>query len=595
MKTYSLTILVIVLITIFTSGVNAQILLIEPDSAEQGQTLNIEVTAENIDFTQGTNVVKIQQGNFVHYMNSAYTVSPTSLTANFSFNTSQPVGYYDFSVLNTFSNTTFTKSDGFYLQPDLTPAAIDSISPTSAYQGEEVTITIYSKNTNFTQSLETSSVKLYNSSTQIYAESIYAIDSVTLQATFNFTYAHACGNYSIFVYNNIDGTFTLPNSFTIKVGENPPTILTILPDSAKQGQTLNIEITAENIDFTQGTNVVKIQQGDFTHYMNSAYTSSPTTLTANFSFNTSQPVGYYDFIIQNTFLNTSLLKPNGFLVTSNQTTSEIDSISPVSARQGDDVTVTIYCTKTHFDVNDESISVWLSNSVNQIYASTISIIDSVTLQAWYSFSYAHTSGIYSIFVYGNENGTFSLPNAFTLQAGSNQASIIAIAPDNALQGETLDILVTAENINFSQGTNIAKIQQGNYTHYMNSSVLVDSVTISANFSFTESQPSGYYDFVVHNTYLNKTITKANGFYVGDPSVYVEVGSSENVVIYPNPSANQVYLNAEFATIELFDSFGKKVLIEKNKKVIDVSNIPKGLYFLVLKNQNETVIKKLVVK
>lgn len=115
-----------------TINLSAQIVSISPDKAKQGQTLDIEVTANNIDFSQGTNLVILRRENSETYMKSSSVINKTSITAFFSINSNQPTGFYDFIIRNTISNTAYTKTNGFYISSDLSVATLDSISPNTA-------------------------------------------------------------------------------------------------------------------------------------------------------------------------------------------------------------------------------------------------------------------------------------------------------------------------------------------------------------------------------------------------------------------------------------------------------------------------------
>jgi hypothetical protein len=69
----------------------------------------------------------------------------------------------------------------------------------------------------------------------------------------------------------------------------------------------------------------------------------------------------------------------------------------------------------------------------------------------------------------------------------------------------------------------------------------------------------------------------------------EVGS-EQVVVYPNPTFGKFQIkNSKFQSMkELYNSVGQMVLSTK-ENVIDVSNIPKGVYYLRLENQVVKVV------
>ena len=68
-------------------------------------------------------------------------------------------------------------------------------------------------------------------------------------------------------------------------------------------------------------------------------------------------------------------------------------------------------------------------------------------------------------------------------------------------------------------------------------------------------------------------------------------------LYPNPASD--FLNTQnnnFSDVEFYDMHG---VLQKtsNKEQIDISNLPKGLYFIIRKlhRENKTEITKLLIK
>lgn len=593
--------LVIFLFFGITINLSAQIVSISPDKAKQGQTLDIEVTANNIDFSQGTNLVILRRENSETYMKSSSVNNKTSITAIFSINSNQPTGFYDFIIRNTISNTAYTKINGFYISSDLSVATLDSISPNTAKQGDIIIITIHGSNTNFTKNAVSNTIWLKNSTKQIYATTTNAIDSVTIQAQFKLTYAHPAGTYSLFIQNDLDGTTSLNNAFDLLRGESQPSILTTTPDTLTQGHSLDIEVTAENIDFTQGTNMVSLKQGATVIHTNSAVANTSTSLTANFSFNIDHPLGNYDFYIWNTASDITLTKPEGFYLKPDLTIAAIDSISPKTAKQGDNIIITVHCKNTNFKKNSVSNIVRLKNSSNQIYPISIIPIDSVTLQTQFILTYANHIGVYSLFIQNDIDGTFSLNNGFELLSGDYQPSILTVTPDTLIQGQTLEIEVTAENTDFTQGTNVVSLRQGPTEIYMNSSKAVSPTSLTVDFTINKNNPIGKYDFYIWNSTFDitliadQTIIKENAFYL--KAGYTSIGeyNEDDFLIYPNPVNNCLYFQGNYTKIQLLDMNGRIILEAKQNRTLDVSNLHKGTYIARVFQGKKIRIKKLIIK
>lgn len=72
-----------------------------------------------------------------------------------------------------------------------------------------------------------------------------------------------------------------------------------------------------------------------------------------------------------------------------------------------------------------------------------------------------------------------------------------------------------------------------------------------------------------------------------------------IVIYPNPTGNQFYLEANTTdkiTVDLFDLNGKHVLNKtvNDRSFIDITNLSEGVYRLTIKSSGRMINKKLVV-
>ncbi|WP_288375354.1 T9SS type A sorting domain-containing protein [Chryseobacterium culicis] len=77
----------------------------------------------------------------------------------------------------------------------------------------------------------------------------------------------------------------------------------------------------------------------------------------------------------------------------------------------------------------------------------------------------------------------------------------------------------------------------------------------------------------------------------------EIKSDKQLVIYPNPVSDKVYIRGEkVSEAEMYAMDGRKINISVNgDQSIDVSHVPKGVYILKLKIKNEITTRKLTIK
>ncbi|SVE28045.1 uncharacterized protein METZ01_LOCUS480899, partial [marine metagenome] len=75
---------------------------------------------------------------------------------------------------------------------------------------------------------------------------------------------------------------------------------------------------------------------------------------------------------------------------------------------------------------------------------------------------------------------------------------------------------------------------------------------------------------------------------------INENSEKFVSIYPNPIKNSLFINGNFDYLEIFDVFGKLILSSDFKKVIDVSKLSNGIYFVNFKSDKKNSIKKITI-
>jgi hypothetical protein len=141
----------------------------------------------------------------------------------------------------------------FLFQNLLIAQTLTSVNPNAAQQGEILAVAITGNNTHFAQGSSTTSIWLYPPFQQgsNTASSFYPVSDTLLIAEFLIPFDATPGLRDLNVYNNIDGTLTEPNIFTITPYN--PTLTTITPSAAYQGQRLAVTITGQNTHFLQGS------------------------------------------------------------------------------------------------------------------------------------------------------------------------------------------------------------------------------------------------------------------------------------------------------------------------------------------------------
>ncbi len=116
---------------------------------------------------------------------------------------------------------------------------------------------------------------------------------------------------------------------------------------------------------------------------------------------------------------------------------------------------------------------------------------------------------------------------------------------------------------------------------------------------------GYRDTLIHSTYKTTNLDKYQyliefALKVIKPysptDIIPIVSNSSNFQAFPNPVSDYLTINTnqEIGKIEIFSTLGLKVLETEWKEKIDVRNLPKGIYFLMIISGNFTETKKFVI-
>lgn len=113
------------------------------------------------------------------------------------------------------------------------------------------------------------------------------------------------------------------------------------------------------------------------------------------------------------------------------------------------------------------------------------------------------------------------------------------------------------------------------------------------------------DMVDDDMFLFPPVVDANGSGLsGTTSYSFDTLSLENILldsisIYPNPAANTFYINGLLQTtsVSIYDISGKMMLTQAatSNQAIAIDTLASGIYMVSIKNNNGTVVKKLVIE
>lgn len=254
------------------AGVPA-ITLVNPNSGQQGQTLDVAVTGQFTSFVQGTTVVGFGAGITV---NTVTVTNATSLTANISIAANAASGVR--TVTTTTGAEVINSANGFTVGAG-TPV-ITLVNPNSGQQGQTLDVAVTGQFSNFVQGTTVASF-----GAGITVNTVTVTNATSLTANVSIAANSAAGGRTVTVTTGTE-VANLVNAFT--VGTGTPVIISVSPNSGQQGQTLNVAVTGQFTNFVQGTTVVSFGAGIT---VNTVSVTTATALTANISIASNATAG----------------------------------------------------------------------------------------------------------------------------------------------------------------------------------------------------------------------------------------------------------------------------------------------------------------
>lgn len=220
-------------------------------------------------------------------------------------------------VVSSFADNIVINNNDPYNNPKNVPITLTvdgpnltSISPNSAIQGQSLSVSITGQNTSFrvsqaSSTIDVSNVWLNQGLSTINATNVTVFSATLLQANFTIPNAANVGSWNINVEQPVGkGVVTRYGGFTV-IAKPVPTIVSVSPSTATQGQTLPVSITGQNTSFrvvqassTVDANHVWLNLGLSVINATSVTVSSATYLTANFTIPASAPIGYWNVNVE---------------------------------------------------------------------------------------------------------------------------------------------------------------------------------------------------------------------------------------------------------------------------------------------------------
>jgi hypothetical protein len=375
---------------------------VSPSQAIQGQALSVTITGTNL---LGVTAVVLGPGITV---NSFTVDNATQITASIAVSGSATVGIRDVSVTNAAGTATLTS--GFTVNQ--APPAIVSVIPNQGILGQTENVTILGNYFTGTTSVSFGPGITVNS---------FTVDNDT-QITANITVdGAATPGYRDVSVTTPEGADTAVDSFLVVA---MPTISSVSPGQAVQGQVLSVTITGTNL---LGVTTVGFGSGIS---VNSFTVDNSTQITASIAISGSAWAGTRDVSVTNAAGTATLT--SGFTV--NQAPPTTISVNPNQGLQGQTLVVTVWGS---YFTGTSAVSFGADITVN-----SFTVDSSTQIRANITIGGSAAPGLRNVSV-TTPAGTATLTNGFTVAA---MPTITSVSPSQAAQGQTVSVTITGTNL-----------------------------------------------------------------------------------------------------------------------------------------------------
>jgi len=321
-----------------SAGSPPAIYSISPNSGDQGQTLSVSISGNNMNYgSQWSGTLSDFRFSQWSGSNMFYGTS-TSESGNYlygdvSIPNGQNTGYYDLEVYDQTSSNWIMLNNAFEVLPP-PPPSITSISPNYGDQGQTLSVSISGTNINYgnqwSGTLSDFRFSQWSGSNMFYGNPTstsgnYLYGDVSIPSGQN------TGYYDLEVYDQNIGQWIQKNSAFYVSQENN----IITPDSAEQGQTLQVFISGNNqyefenwsgcgswnngywgsmrLESNSGNNNITITNNAYYWQYNSSLGSYG--FYTNLSIPSSADIGTYDLQVDNDCWSYTTIAYNAFTVT----------------------------------------------------------------------------------------------------------------------------------------------------------------------------------------------------------------------------------------------------------------------------------------
>lgn len=422
----------------------AAVAVVSPGAGAAGTAVNVVITGNGWTHFSAQSVVSFTSVNSSTIdpaitVSNLTAVSPNQLTATLNIAGSAVFGARNISVQTPLSGggTETAKLVQAFTVADPTNAhSIVSVTPAFGTQGQTLNVALTASGTHFVQG-----TTFANFGDGIQVNSLTITDATHAQATISISNTTPVGYRAITLTTGGEFATSIlrpDNNQIFQIGPNSAALLSLSPNSAPQGASLPVTITASGTHFLQNATQLSISGGVL---VGDVTVTSPTTAVAQVAVTAGASIG-----LQNATVSTGgeiATLSNAFSVSG--ATPALVSVSPSSGQQGQTLDVNITGNAyTNFSQSAISANFTGEITVNSV---TVNSPSSVTANITIHQN-ANVGGITANLISGPSGSATIFPFAFNVTPSS--ASIVSVSPSSVPQGGQVSIAVVGSNTHWTQ-------------------------------------------------------------------------------------------------------------------------------------------------
>lgn len=391
----------------------------------------------------------------------------------------------------TSNEGTLTKANAFTIS-NLPPIPeLISITPATANNGEHVRLTIKARYAKFLTASNIE-VQVGGQTTHLAADSVVALNDSTLSATIDIPVKNRSDMCYLSVYTDIDNVY-LPDCFTIN-GIDPEIVL-ITPDSAGDGEHVDVTIRTTKTSFTNSATPDVMLQGTWTYLSATTVTTvNDTVLVASFDIPKHERANVCDVVIFDD--GDGIRQMGAFMI--NGIYPVITSVSPVEGEQGETLDVTITGEDMFFSAaSGINVNFW-GSSAGFIQGSSVVVLNENQIKTTLKISRGTPAGSYALDLNIDGEGFYAYDVFTVLEDGIPDPRLVSVSPSEVSRGQVLDVTITGERTQFTQSSNIQVYLSGNGWFEPLSTVIVSDTKLKCSFFFPLDAPLGAYTVYVYD-------------------------------------------------------------------------------------------------